>query len=293
MPRIRRWFHVSHDINSDPEVWELTDRFGDRALRVWMQMLSIADTNNGRLKGRITDWVGILLGLYSRGNPRWQQRDRARLDALFLWMAGKGWIAISGDPEGRQRALRDASDTSLTGFRQPSDLSLTRLRDASRDLSDTSLEVVNYWKYNPRRDTKEYPLGKQITSPPILSSPILSLKTPKRTLSAHADRALLNGFGKLWETYPEPRGPKAPAFKAYKEKNPPPEAVEALAAQIDHKTECDRRNQFWPSLPHLVRWIKQERWTDEIPNISLEDDDALDREIKRIRRDIHGDKETD
>ncbi|KKL26428.1 hypothetical protein LCGC14_2395390 [marine sediment metagenome] len=51
MPRIRRWFHVSHDINSDPEVWELTDRFGDRAYRVWIEILSIADRYDGLVPG--------------------------------------------------------------------------------------------------------------------------------------------------------------------------------------------------------------------------------------------------
>jgi len=47
MPRIRRWFRVSHDINSDPEVWELTEKFGDRGLRAWLEILSIADRNDG------------------------------------------------------------------------------------------------------------------------------------------------------------------------------------------------------------------------------------------------------
>lgn len=51
MPRIKRWFHVSHDINSDPEVWELTDRFGDRSLRVWQEILSIAERNDGDIPG--------------------------------------------------------------------------------------------------------------------------------------------------------------------------------------------------------------------------------------------------
>lgn len=120
-----------------------------------------------------------------------------------------------------------------------------------------------------------------------------SPKIYKRTLSASADRSLLNGFEALWKNYPEPKGPKAPALKAYKEKKPPAaEALEALKAQIAHKAACDRRDQFWPQLPHLVRWLKQERWTDAIPDVPHQDD-PLDREIQRIRRDIHGDKETD
>src|SRR5262245_42862750 len=47
MPRITRYFPVSHDINSDHEVWELTNTIGDRSLRVWMEILSIADRNAG------------------------------------------------------------------------------------------------------------------------------------------------------------------------------------------------------------------------------------------------------
>ena len=49
MPRIRRWFHVSHDINSDGEVWELTDKFGVAGLRLWLELLSIGDRNEGQL----------------------------------------------------------------------------------------------------------------------------------------------------------------------------------------------------------------------------------------------------
>lgn len=49
MPRIRHWFHVSHDINSDGEVWELTDKFGVTGLRLWLELLSIADRNHGTL----------------------------------------------------------------------------------------------------------------------------------------------------------------------------------------------------------------------------------------------------
>ncbi|MGH3849124.1 MAG: hypothetical protein ACRDRT_05390, partial [Pseudonocardiaceae bacterium] len=51
MPRIRRWFHISQDINFDPEIWELTETLGDRSLRVWLEVLSIADRNEGAIPG--------------------------------------------------------------------------------------------------------------------------------------------------------------------------------------------------------------------------------------------------
>src|SRR5262245_57854326 len=49
MPRIRRWFPVSHDINNDPEVWIMRERIGEKALSIWLELLSIADRNEGFL----------------------------------------------------------------------------------------------------------------------------------------------------------------------------------------------------------------------------------------------------
>src|SRR5215471_8983961 len=46
-----RYFPVNQDINADVEVWELTDKFGVTGLRVWLEILSIADRNKGNLPG--------------------------------------------------------------------------------------------------------------------------------------------------------------------------------------------------------------------------------------------------
>lgn len=51
MPRIKRWFPVSHDINRDPEIWKLCKLFGERSLRIWLEILSIADRNEGDIPG--------------------------------------------------------------------------------------------------------------------------------------------------------------------------------------------------------------------------------------------------
>ena len=51
MPGIKRWFPVSQHINRDSELWELCKLYGDRALRVWLEVLSIADRNEGTIPG--------------------------------------------------------------------------------------------------------------------------------------------------------------------------------------------------------------------------------------------------
>ncbi len=53
MPAIKRWFPVSHDINRDPEMWELEAKHGPKALRIWLEVLSIADRNEGIVPGEL------------------------------------------------------------------------------------------------------------------------------------------------------------------------------------------------------------------------------------------------
>ncbi len=43
MPVPKRYFHLSQDINGDPEMWSFTSEFGDRSLRTWVQVLVYLD----------------------------------------------------------------------------------------------------------------------------------------------------------------------------------------------------------------------------------------------------------
>ena len=51
MPRITRWFPVSHDINSDPDLWKAREEIGEKAFSIWIEFLSISDRNEGYLPG--------------------------------------------------------------------------------------------------------------------------------------------------------------------------------------------------------------------------------------------------
>lgn len=53
MPKIKRWFPVSHDINRDPELWALREHFGEKILACWLELLSIADRNEGVIPGEL------------------------------------------------------------------------------------------------------------------------------------------------------------------------------------------------------------------------------------------------
>ncbi len=49
MPRPKRWFPLSHDVNDDHELWDYTTMYGDRALRTWLEILSQLDRTENHL----------------------------------------------------------------------------------------------------------------------------------------------------------------------------------------------------------------------------------------------------
>ena len=50
MPRYKRYFPVSHDINKDPEIQELKSQFGLAGLCFWLECLAILDMRENCLK---------------------------------------------------------------------------------------------------------------------------------------------------------------------------------------------------------------------------------------------------
>lgn len=62
MPRIKRWFPVSHDINSDPEVWTMRREIGEKSLSVWLEFLSIGDRNDGEIPGDLQELIRSIAG---------------------------------------------------------------------------------------------------------------------------------------------------------------------------------------------------------------------------------------
>ena len=86
MPAIIRWFKVTHDINADPELWELRELYGDRAAFVWLEILSIADRNNGFLGPDSPQLRTILASKCRVYSPK--------VRAILGWCLDKGWLVI-------------------------------------------------------------------------------------------------------------------------------------------------------------------------------------------------------
>ena len=129
MPPIKRWYPVSHDLNADIEVWELTDRFGVTGLRVWLEILSIADRNEGILPGPWGRYPRLLAA-------RLRSKPRYLVDVCKF---------VS-------RWLVDACQCSSSGL---------------VDACQHSTRVRNYAKYNRTRVPNKFPPRPDLTRPDL------------------------------------------------------------------------------------------------------------------------------
>ncbi len=90
-----RYFPVSHELNSDPEVWEFTDEFGDRSLRIWLEILRIMDAEKNHWKV-VKGWDSVI--------SRKVRQTPATVRSAVGWMLARGWLVVrqpsaSGSPE--------------------------------------------------------------------------------------------------------------------------------------------------------------------------------------------------
>ena len=84
MPRIKRWFPVSHDINSDPEIWTMRREIGEKSLSIWLEMLSIADRNESELPG---DYQALVRSIAGKC-----QATTRTVSAVFEFAKSRLWL---------------------------------------------------------------------------------------------------------------------------------------------------------------------------------------------------------
>jgi hypothetical protein len=146
MPVPKRYFHLSQEINSDPEMWAFTQEFGDRAIRTWLQILAYLDRsqNHWKVSG---DWLATL--------SRTVRQSSANCSRQIGHLVATGWLEIA----------ESSADGSPLVFKASNWSKYNRTQEHKR----TPL--------NP---------GKGAVNDPLLSLPSLSLpkKEEKRPLRA-------------------------------------------------------------------------------------------------------------
>jgi hypothetical protein len=87
VPVPKRYIKVSQDLNRDPEIWTLTDLFGDRALRTWLEILVQLDRNGNDWK--LADgWAAVL--------ARTTRQTVTKVRRIFGHAVAAGWLQSGG-----------------------------------------------------------------------------------------------------------------------------------------------------------------------------------------------------
>ena len=96
----KRYFHCSRSINLDAEVWCLTQTFGERAFRLWIEILAILDRENNawKPKGGI-EWVNGLSKTV-RMNP-------GKVLQALSWMVNQEWLACHSTQKATAQELAE------------------------------------------------------------------------------------------------------------------------------------------------------------------------------------------
>ncbi len=85
MPRIKRWFPVSQDFNDDGSLWDFTEKFGDRSLRLWLEICAILDKTENRWEMTESSCKAVF------------RKARIRLATGWLavgWLLRSRWLAV-------------------------------------------------------------------------------------------------------------------------------------------------------------------------------------------------------
>jgi hypothetical protein len=166
MPSPKRWFAVSREINADPELWELEERYGPHALRLWLEILARLDENDNRL--RIDQvWVKVVarrVGMSPRG-----------VVGSVLWMIFKvHWLIVLRDygPDYGEIEMKEQFSEIFESFENDSPVKergfsnvRTVIELLFKNQSSLILRAVKWAKYHKTREPKPAPLAPLPTGP--------------------------------------------------------------------------------------------------------------------------------
>jgi len=165
VPRIKHWFPVSHDLNHDPEVWELTNTFGDWMLLAWLDILSVTDRAEGQYMGSPTAIAATLsklcLGL-RRDKDEVRRRFKGtnaayRSELALYWMTLRRWLLPI--------ILTDQGEIVLEWWpnhaRMVAEWSPNRYRIVGEWWPNGApiigFKTRNHWKYHRTQEPKQFP----------------------------------------------------------------------------------------------------------------------------------------
>ena len=201
MPRIKRWFPVSQDFNDDGQLWEFTDTFGDRAIRVWFEICSILDKRENRFLCSKASCEAIFRKTRIYPKVGWR---------IIRFVLEKGWLKV---PE---KWLENCPETA----HKPSTNGFSTILYCP----EIVFSAPNYWQYHKEAEPEKFPVGtllpsflpdsslkKEKNQKPPLAEPSVDLKISE--FKSEPPQLRGGGDRKPWQIDP---GVKVVADQIYK-----------------------------------------------------------------------------
>lgn len=91
MPRIKRWFHLSQDLNRDPEFREYVKKFGSGGIRFWLEALAILDRTDNFWDLHKGFDAGLLAGTC--------ETKKRIIQRSFEHLKDINWLRVGIDPD--------------------------------------------------------------------------------------------------------------------------------------------------------------------------------------------------
>lgn len=136
MPSPKRWFPKSRDFNDDPEGWELTEKFGDRTIRLWDEICAILDKteNQWRASG---EWLA--------GLSRKVRQTPATVSRAIGWMLANHWLEVG----------ELSADGSPTVYSSPNYWKYHKMKEPKGELQGSSLPNLPNLPNLPKKNLKK------------------------------------------------------------------------------------------------------------------------------------------
>ena len=261
MPRPKRWFNVSQDINSDPEFDELCLTCGLSGVRLFLEIMAMLERTDNRIKVT-TNGVNFIRSLGTRigGNAR-------SVEKSLCFMVQKKWLCF-----GKVSGNFHESFGKVSG----------KFAETLSELSQNNgyIFAPNYLKYKGNRAHE-----KSVScSPPFLtlnrensSAHHSAVKTPfpGDSLEQTIDDILKEkpwrneqeepAFERLWKAWPK-KDHYLQAKIAWLEMRPTSEDYKVLLEQVAKREayggEWAGDNRRY--CPQLAKYLREKRWKDGI-----------------------------
>ncbi len=108
---------------------------------------------------------------------------------------------------------------------------------------------------------------------PNSCNPQIKPSLPEESVIRYPQEILLEQFELLWNSFDTQfgkKGAKDEARNIFLKINPDQQLFDAMLSALSfqkaEKSKLKAMGEFWESFPHVVRWLRKSRWTDELGN---------------------------